>query len=124
MRLGFAGDVMLGRRVDDHQRRRPPEHVWGDLLDRLQALDGFLANLECTLSTRGEPWTETRHPFHFRADPDWAVPALEAAGVDYCSLANNHLLDFHAPALHLGRNRLFDRFFQVAAGRRHSHGDV
>jgi len=97
--LGFTGDVMLGRLVDEHQRRRPVDAVWGDLRDRLRALDGLLVNLECALSTRGEPWRETRHPYLFRADPDWAVPALEAAGVDYCSLANNHLLDFHEPAL-------------------------
>lgn len=98
-RLGFTGDVMLGRKVDEHQRRRPPEGVWGNVLGRLQSLDGLLVNLECVLSTGGERWTETDRPFHFRADPEWAVPALEAAGVDYCSLANNHLLDFRAPAL-------------------------
>ncbi len=98
-RLGFTGDVMLGRKVDEHQRRRDVDHVWGSVRDRLRRLDGLLINLECTLSTRGEPWTETRHPFHFRADPDWAVPALDRVGVDYCSLANNHLLDFHEPAL-------------------------
>ena len=99
MNLGFTGDVMFGRKVDEYQRRRPPEHVWGDLLDRLRGLDSLLINLECTLSTRGERWTRTYRPFHFRADPDWAVPALEAAGVDYCSLANNHMLDFEVPAL-------------------------
>ena len=99
MKLGFTGDVMFGRKVDEYQRRRPPEYVWGDLLDRLRSLDGLLINLECTLSTRGERWTRTHRPFHFRADPDWAVPALEAAGVDYCSLANNHLMDFEVPAL-------------------------
>ena len=98
-RLGFTGDVMLGRKVDEYQRRREFDHVWGNLRDRLRDLDGLLINLECTLSTRGDPWTETRHPFHFRADPDWAVPALDRVGVDYCSLANNHLLDFHEPAL-------------------------
>lgn len=99
--IGFTGDIMLGRLVDEHHRRgrRPPAAVWGDLLDRLRGLDGLLINLECCLSTRGRPWRRTRRPFHFRADPDWAVPALEQAGMDGCALANNHVLDFEERAL-------------------------
>src|SRR6056297_3248655 len=99
LRIGLTGDVMLGRLVDEHQRRRSPDAVWADLLNRLTALDGLFVNLECCLSTRGTPWQVTYRPFHFRADPDWAVPALEAAGVDGCALANNHVLDFGDPAL-------------------------
>ncbi len=97
--LGLTGDVMLGRKVNDRARTRTPDAVWGDTLDRLQSLDGLLVNLECALSTRGERWTRTHRPFHFRADPGWAIPALEAAGVDCAVLANNHLLDFGAVAL-------------------------
>ena len=98
-RLGFTGDVMLGRKVDERQRRRPVDAVWGDVLDRLRSLDALFVNLECCLSTRGRPWRRTHRPFHFRADPEWAVPALERAGVDACALANNHVLDFEEPAL-------------------------
>jgi poly-gamma-glutamate synthesis protein (capsule biosynthesis protein) len=98
-RIGLTGDVMLGRLVDEHQRRRPTTAVWGDLLDRFRELDGLLVNLECCLSTRGRRWRRTRRAFHFRADPEWAVPALEGAGVDCCALANNHVLDFGEEAL-------------------------
>ncbi|MFC4542608.1 CapA family protein [Halosolutus amylolyticus] len=98
-RIGFTGDVMLGRLVDDRQRRRAVDAVWGDVLDRLRALDGLVINLECVLSTRGQQWRRTHRPFHFRADPDWAVPALERAGVDVCALANNHVLDYEEAAL-------------------------
>ncbi len=98
-RLGFTGDVMLGRLVDDRQQRRPTDAVWGTVLDRLRALDGLVINLECVLSTRGSEWRRTHRPFHFRADPDWAVAALERAGVDVCALANNHILDYEAVAL-------------------------
>ena len=92
---------MLGRLVDERQRgrTRPPAAVWGDVLDRLTALDGLFVNLECCLSTRGREWRRTRRAFHFRADPEWAVPALEAAGVDCVALANNHVLDYEEPAL-------------------------
>ena len=97
--LGLTGDVMLGRLVDDRQESRPPAAVWGHLAAHLRSLDALAINLECCLSTRGGKWTETYRPFHFRADPSWAVPALREAGVDYASLANNHLLDFGPVAL-------------------------
>ncbi|QLG29023.1 CapA family protein [Halorarum halophilum] len=97
--IGLTGDVMLGRLVDEHQRRRPVTAVWGDLLEYLEGLDGLFVNLECCLSSRGRPWRRTRRTFHFRAHPDWAVPALERAGVDCCALANNHVLDFEEEAL-------------------------
>ena len=101
VRLGVTGDVMLGRLVDERYRGpgHDPTAVWDGLINRLQALDGLLVNLECCLSTRGEAWTETYRPFHFRADPAWAIPALEAVDVDGVALANNHVLDFGEPAL-------------------------
>ena len=73
--------------------------MWGDLRERLAALDGTFVNLERALSTRGERWTRTCHPFHFRADPSWATAALGAAGVRFAALGNNHLLDFEGTAL-------------------------
>jgi|AntDeeMinimDraft_6_1070357.scaffolds.fasta_scaffold00206_14 poly-gamma-glutamate synthesis protein (capsule biosynthesis protein) len=98
-RIGFTGDVMLGRLVDDRQRSRSVNAVWGNVLGRLHKLDGLVINLECVLSTRGREWQRTHRPFHFRADPEWAIPALERAGVDICALANNHVLDYEEVAL-------------------------
>jgi poly-gamma-glutamate synthesis protein (capsule biosynthesis protein) len=117
-RLGLTGDVMLGRLVDERQRRRPVAAVWGDLLDRLSGLDGLFINLECCLSTRGQPWRRTDRAFHFRADPDWALPALEHAGVDCCALANNHVLDFETTALRDTLDHLDERnIAHAGAGR-------
>ncbi|WP_436924191.1 CapA family protein [Halosimplex amylolyticum] len=103
-RIGFVGDVMLGRNVNDRwsggadsQSDADPAGVWGSTLDSLQSLDGLFLNLEGCLSTRGE-----RRPdrtYYFRADPAWAIPALDAAGTAYASLANNHLLDYGPVAL-------------------------
>lgn len=98
-RLGFTGDVMLGRLVNDIQQTRPPPAVWGTIHDCLIALDGLFINLECCLSRQGDKWTRTHRPFHFRADPAWAIPALEAVGVDWACLANNHVLDYGEVAL-------------------------
>ncbi|MDT3434737.1 CapA family protein [Haloarcula sp. 1CSR25-25] len=99
LRIGFVGDVMLGRSVDERWRDTSdgPTAVWGSMLDRLRSLDGFVANLECCVSDRGEPRPGRR--FHFRATPEWAVPALARAGVSCAGLANNHLLDFGPAAL-------------------------
>ncbi|MFB6070822.1 MAG: CapA family protein [Halanaeroarchaeum sp.] len=99
VRIGFLGDVMLGRTVNERQRRRDVTAVWGGLHSYLAGLDGLFVNLECCLSTRGTRWERTRHAFHFRADPSWAIPALQSVGVDCCSLANNHVLDYEVPAL-------------------------
>jgi poly-gamma-glutamate synthesis protein (capsule biosynthesis protein) len=95
--LGFGGDAMLGRNVTDRWVGRDPAGVWGGLRSRLQSLDGFVCNLECCISEGGERWPDK--VYRFRADPDFAVPALEAAGTSAVSLANNHTLDFGAAAL-------------------------
>jgi len=96
-RIGLVGDVMLGRNVDDRRADDPPAAVWGGMTDRLRALDGLLLNLECVLSARGEP--RPGRVYHFRADPDWALPALAAGNVAWAGLANNHVLDFGPGAL-------------------------
>ncbi|MBX0295078.1 CapA family protein [Halomicroarcula nitratireducens] len=96
VRLGFVGDVMLGRNVNDRWRE-DPGGVWDGMAGRLDALDGLLLNLECCVSARGE-----RRPgreYYFRAHPGWAIPALERAGTAFASLANNHVLDFGPTAL-------------------------
>lgn len=97
-RLGFTGDVMLGRLVDDayRDRQRPPAALWGDLQPRLRGLDGLCIPLSGPLSTRE---TSTGHRFDFRADPGWSVDALRAVTVDCCSLATDHAMDFGPDAL-------------------------
>ncbi|WP_415382217.1 CapA family protein [Halosimplex sp. TS25] len=109
-RLGFVGDVMLGRNVNgrwsgtggstdgnDSESGADPAGVWGSTLPSLRALDGLFLNLECCLSTRGE--RRSNRTYYFRADPGWAIPALDAAGTAFASLANNHLLDYGPTAL-------------------------
>ncbi|WP_222915339.1 CapA family protein [Natrinema sp. SYSU A 869] len=97
--IGFAGDTMLGRNVDGRYGRAgvDPATVWGDLQPRLQSLDGVCCNLECCLSRRGDRFPD--RTYYFRADPEWAVPALEAGNVKFASLANNHMLDYGPAAL-------------------------
>ncbi|MFT4890502.1 MAG: poly-gamma-glutamate capsule biosynthesis protein CapA/YwtB (metallophosphatase superfamily) [Halobacteriales archaeon] len=104
--IGFVGDVMLGRSVNDRWADGTQAGVWGSTLERLRALDGLVLNLECCVSDRGEPWPDKT--YSFRADPAFAVPALQAAEASVASLANNHVLDFREPALVDTRAHLAD----------------
>jgi len=92
--VGFVGDAMLGRGVNDRWTDNEAAGVWGSTIERLQALDGLVVNLECCIASpeKGERWPGKT--YYFRAEPDFAVPALEAANVSVAALANNHVLDF------------------------------
>jgi poly-gamma-glutamate capsule biosynthesis protein CapA/YwtB (metallophosphatase superfamily) len=96
--LAFTGDVMLGRLVNETLKTMQPEEVWGDVLPHLAQADLRIVNLECALTNHLQPWTRTEKMFHFRADPD-AVRVLQAARIDACALANNHILDYEERGL-------------------------
>ncbi|WP_283403606.1 CapA family protein [Halorubrum sp. DM2] len=106
-RIGFVGDLMLGRSVADRWADADdPAGVWGTTLPRLRDLDALVGNLECCVSDRGERWPDKT--YYFRSPPSFAVPALEAAGASFVSLANNHILDYREPALRDTRTHLAD----------------
>jgi poly-gamma-glutamate synthesis protein (capsule biosynthesis protein) len=118
VRLGIAGDVMLGRLVNDILRKEGAEYPWGDLRPTLQSLDAFLINLECAITSRVERWRNRYYrPFHFRADPA-AVDTLHAGRVDIASIANNQIGDFGPDGL-LDNNAAHERggIAHAGAGR-------
>ncbi len=93
--LAFAGDVMLGRLVNESLGGGNYARPWGNVLPLLRAADLFLVNLECALTARTARWTDgADKPFYFRADPEAGVAALHAGGVDVAAVANNHIADF------------------------------
>jgi poly-gamma-glutamate synthesis protein (capsule biosynthesis protein) len=96
--LAFMGDVMLGRLVNDRLKEVQPEAVWGDVLPHLAQADLRIVNLECALTRHLRQWTRTEKMFHFRADPA-AVHVLQAAHIDACALANNHIMDYEEQGL-------------------------
>jgi poly-gamma-glutamate synthesis protein (capsule biosynthesis protein) len=69
-----------------------------DVVEAAHEADLFVLNLECCVSSRGEPWPDPRKPFFFRAPPE-ALEALLLLGVDCVTLANNHALDYGHDAL-------------------------
>ncbi len=92
--LAIAGDVMLGRLVNDAIARRRAAYPWGDVLPALRRADLFLVNLECALTAHTERWRDRgEKAFYFRADPS-VVETLKAGRVDFASLANNHAGDY------------------------------
>ena len=96
--LALTGDVMLGRGVNETLRSARPEEPWGDVLPLLDSADLRIINLECAITEHKRQWSRTPKVFHFRADP-LAIEVLRAGGVDACSLANNHTLDFEERGL-------------------------
>lgn len=105
--LVFLGDVAFGRSMEAQLARYGPAYPWqglGPLLhggDPPDAPGGgplpvlVAANLECSLTTRGEPLDKG---YLIRAHPLWAQ-SLVAGGIDLVTLANNHALDFRLPGL-------------------------
>lgn len=97
-RILFAGDVMLGRGVNEALAGVSPDKPWGDLLPIFRQVNLSIVNLECALTLHPIPWTKTPKIFHFRADPE-RVEVLRAAGIRACVLANNHALDANVEGL-------------------------
>ena len=68
-------------------------YIWGDALDILQRMtpDVRIINLETSVTTSGDYWKGKG--INYRMEPR-NIPAITAAGIDVCSLANNHVLDW------------------------------
>lgn len=89
--ISMAGDVLLASGVGYAIARYGPDYPWRDTAEVLRNSDIVIANLECSVSKRGNP--EPNKEFTFRAAPEALMGAVNA-GVDIFTLANNHVLDF------------------------------
>ena len=68
-------------------------YIWGDALEELErvALDVRIINLETSVTKSNDYWKGKS--IHYRMHPE-NIPCMAAARIDYCSLANNHVLDW------------------------------
>lgn len=68
-------------------------YIWGDALQELEkvAPDVRLINLETSITKSSDYWKGK--DVHYRMHPE-NIPCIKAAKIDYCSLANNHVLDW------------------------------
>jgi len=146
--LFFGGDVMTGRGIDQilphpsdpvlyegyikssegyvdiAERVSGPiprsvafDYIWGDALEALDSVrpDFRIVNLETSVTASNEPWPSKG--INYRMHPG-NVPALTAAGIDCCVLANNHVLDWCEAGLEETLASLRDAGIETAgAGR-------
>lgn len=68
-------------------------YIWGDALEELErvAPDLRLINLETSITKSNDYWKNKG--IHYRMNPE-NIACITAAKIDYCSLANNHILDW------------------------------
>ena len=93
--IGFAGDVMLGRNVNEQIRNSDFGYVWGNVLPLLKSTDINIVNLEAAITSHTKRAVKT---FNFKTDPEH-VEVLKTAEIHAVNLANNHVLDFGIPGL-------------------------
>jgi len=67
--VALAGDVMLGRLVNETIQTRGFAHPWGDILPAIKESEAFLVNLECAITSHLQHWTNGEEKaFYFRAN--------------------------------------------------------
>lgn len=94
--LVAVGDLNFADGLGSLILSKGPDYPWRDTIGILQDGDLLVGNLEVPVSLKGAVWIKKTYLLH--ADPRTAE-ALTAAGFDLVSLANNHMMDFGAPAL-------------------------
>lgn len=90
VRIGFVGDIMLGRTVNEQIGSSSYAYPWGTISPLLNESALTIGNLETALTT-----SKKRVPkvFNFKASPD-RVKTLKEGPISIVNLANNHSLDF------------------------------
>jgi poly-gamma-glutamate synthesis protein (capsule biosynthesis protein) len=89
-----AGYVKIAEQVNGPiQKPVGYAYIWGDALEEFarSAPQVRLINLETSITTHNDYWKAKG--IHYRMHPQ-NVASLKAAGIDVCSLANNHVLDW------------------------------
>ena len=129
VKLFICGDVMLGRGIDqilphpvnpklyesyvkdarDYVRLAENKngpisqpvsyaYIWGDALKIWKKMSPamIIINLETSITTNNKPWAGKG--INYRMHPK-NVEVLKTAGIDFCSLANNHTMDWERAGL-------------------------
>ena len=76
----------------------PFDYIWGDALALFERMQPALriVNLETAVTSSATPWPEKG--IHYRMHPAH-IGCLQAARIDACALANNHVLDWDRAGL-------------------------
>lgn len=92
--IAFGGDVMFDGMLKP--RLADPQSALEPIAEHLSAADLAMVNLETAITEGGTP--APGKEFVFRA-PASALEALDAAGVDVATIANNHGMDYGVDGL-------------------------
>ena len=90
--IAAVGDVNLGDRPGTAIATYGVRYPWLSVAPVLRAADIAIANLECSVSTRGYPVPGKQYTF--RGKPSSLRAMAQYAGIDIVTLANNHTLDY------------------------------
>jgi poly-gamma-glutamate capsule biosynthesis protein CapA/YwtB (metallophosphatase superfamily) len=92
VRIAAGGDFTPGDRIAELAASRGARYAWRSVGPLLRAADIATVNLEGVVSSRGSPVPDKQ--FHFRGPRSVLAGAVDAAGLDVVTVANNHSLDF------------------------------
>jgi poly-gamma-glutamate synthesis protein (capsule biosynthesis protein) len=88
----LCGDFMLDKRIEPYLKTYGFMYPFKNLLPTLMEYDVRALNLETPVAdSKGEKAPDKK--FNFKADP-YVAKMLGRAGINYASLANNHIFDF------------------------------
>jgi hypothetical protein len=91
-RIAAVGDVNLGDRPGLAIATYGARYPWLSVAPVLRGADVAIANLECSISTRGSPIPGKQYTF--RGAPSSLREMAHYAGVDVVTVASNHALDY------------------------------
>ena len=95
IKIGLAGDVMIGRTVNDLLSTKPSHNLWGTMLPELKKQNVVIVNLETAITKHDKAVPKV---FNFKTDPK-NVTVLKQANIGIVSNANNHILDYNQQGL-------------------------
>lgn len=97
IKLSFAGDVMFDKKIENIINKNGLSYVFSEVRSIFASSEVSMVNLETPISKRGTQ--ESDKQFTFRANPDILKNFTKSTGINFVSLANNHILDFGSLAL-------------------------
>jgi poly-gamma-glutamate synthesis protein (capsule biosynthesis protein) len=89
--IGFTGDVMLGRLVNNAIKHQTYSYPWGNILPLLKENDLNIINLENTFTRSNKAVFKV---FNFKSNPK-NIQTLILGKIDLVNIANNHIFDFN-----------------------------
>lgn len=95
--IRFGGDVMMTSFFADYINMYGVDYMWEDVSDLFNKADYSLVNLETSVSLRGK--SNKPVGYGFRSHPD-TLKGLVNAGIDFVTIANNHVFDYGEDAFY------------------------